>query len=31
MSKNWIFLKIIGLELNFTYEFQVCYKVEKNR
>ena len=25
MSKNIIFLKIIGLGLNFTYEFEVCY------
>ena len=25
MSKNWTFKKIIGLELNFTYEFEVCY------
>ena len=25
MSKNWIFKKNIGLGLNFTYEFEVCY------
>ena len=25
MSKNWSFIKIIGLGLNFTYEFEVCY------
>ena len=24
MSKNWTFQKIIGLGLNFTYEFEVC-------
>ena len=24
MSKNWTFWKIIGLGLNFTYEFEVC-------
>ena len=26
MSKNWTFQKIIGLGLNFTYEFEVCCK-----
>ena len=26
MSKNWIILKIIGLGLNFTYEFEVFSK-----
>ena len=26
MSKNWTFQKIIGLGLNFTYEFEVCSK-----
>ena len=25
MSKNWTFQKIIGLGLNFTYEFEVYY------
>ena len=25
MSKNWSFIKIIGLGLNFTYEFEVCF------
>ena len=25
MSKNWTFQKIIGLGLNFTYEFEVCF------
>ena len=25
MSKKWTFQKIIGLGLNFTYEFEVCY------
>ena len=25
MSKNWTIQKIIGLGLNFTYEFEVCY------
>ena len=24
MSKNWTLKKIIGLGLNFTYEFEVC-------
>ena len=24
MSKNWNFVNIIGLGLNFTYEFEVC-------
>ena len=24
MSKNWSFIKIIGLGLNFIYEFEVC-------
>ena len=28
MSKNWTFQKIIGLWLNFTYEFEVCSKWE---
>ena len=27
MSKNWTFQKIIGLGLNFTYEFEVCFKL----
>ena len=27
MSKNWSFIKIIGQGLNFTYEFEVCYRV----
>ena len=26
ISKNWTFQKIIGLGLNFTYEFGVCFK-----
>ena len=26
MSKNWTFKKNIGLGLNFTYEFEVCYR-----
>ena len=26
MSKNWTFQTIIGLWLNFTYKFEVCYK-----
>ena len=26
MSKNWSFIKIIGRGLNFTYEFEVCYR-----
>ena len=26
MSKNWSLKKIIGRGLNFTYEFEVCYK-----
>ena len=26
MSKNWTFQKNIFLGLNFTYEFEVCYK-----
>ena len=26
MSKNWTFQKIIGLGVNFTYEFEVCSK-----
>ena len=32
MSKNWNLVKIIDLGLNFTYEFEVCYKEieEKN-
>ena len=25
MSKNWTFQKIIGLGLNFIYEFEACY------
>ena len=25
MSENWNFVKIIGLGLNFIYEFEVCY------
>ena len=25
MSKNWTFQKNIGMGLNFTYEFEVCY------
>ena len=25
MSKNWNFVNIIGLGLNFTYEFEVCF------
>ena len=25
MSKNWTFQKIIGLGLNFSYEYEVCY------
>ena len=29
MSKNWTFPKIIGLGLNFTYEFEVCFNVKK--
>ena len=27
MSKNWYFVKIIGLRFNFTYELEVCFKV----
>ena len=26
MSKNWNFVKIIGLGLNFTYTFEVCFR-----
>ena len=26
MSQNWTFQKNIGLGLNFTYEFEVCFK-----
>ena len=31
MSKNLIFVKIIGLGLNFTYEFEVCYTREEEQ
>ena len=31
MSKNWIFQKNIGLELNFTYEFEVFFKKKVGR
>ena len=29
MTKEWFLLKIIGLELNFSYELEVCYKAGK--
>ena len=31
MSKNWVFSKIIGLGLNCTYEFEVCYILRERK